>query len=98
MRIGNVPIYALDGLVRRSPALQRTPAMGAFGVSLHPEQASALGLTSEDRVEVRQGAVGVRAPVVIDERIPLGCARIPAGVAGSESLGDQIAPVSMTKA
>jgi len=98
MRIGNVPIYALDGLVRRSPALQRTPAMGAFSVSLHPEQASALGLTDEDHVEVRQGEVGVRAPVILDDRIPLGCARIPAGVAGSESLGDQIAPVSMTKA
>ena len=98
IRIGNVPIYAVDPLVRRAPALQRTPAMAMVGVALHPEQAAALGLAADDQVQIRQNGSAVRSRILIDDHIPLGCARIPAGVAGSESLGDQIAPVSLSKA
>jgi NADH-quinone oxidoreductase subunit G len=47
---------------------------------------------------VTQGGPAVRARVRIDDRVPPGCLRIPAGVPGSESLGEQIAPVSLTKA
>jgi len=98
IRLGNVPIYAADPLVRRSPDLQRTPAMSsAFAAYLHPEQAGALGLASGDSVEAQQGGVAARARVVIDAAVPPGCVRLPAGVAGSESLGDQIAPVTLTK-
>jgi NADH-quinone oxidoreductase subunit G len=98
IRLGNVPIYAVDPLVRRSPALQRTPAMdSAFGAYVHPDQASALGLVSGDVVEVQQNGARVRTRVVIDTAIPPGCVRIPSGVPGSESLGDQIAPVALTK-
>ena len=95
IRIGNVPIYATDSLVRRSPALQRTPAMTGLGVSLHPDQARALGLAAGDLAEVCQGGEPVSMKVLIDDRVPPGCARIPAGVPGSEVLGDRIAPVTV---
>lgn len=99
IRVGNVPAYALDALVRRSPALQRTPTMGgAFGVYLHPDEAGAAGLATGDRVDVSQNGAAVKATVVIDPSVPPGSARIPAAVSGSEVLGDQIAPVSITKA
>ena len=98
IRLGSVPIHAVDALVRRSPALQRTPAMASvFGAYLHPEQAQTLGLSSGDSVEVRQNGAAVRARVLIDAAVPPGSVRIPAGVAGSESLGDQIAPVTISK-
>ncbi len=98
IRIGNVPLYAVDPLVRRSPALQRTPVVaGAFGVYLHPEEAQSVGLTEGDQVEVGQNGSAVSATVMLDDSVPRGCARIPAGVAGSEALGDQIAPVAVTK-
>jgi NADH-quinone oxidoreductase subunit G len=98
IRLGNVPIYAVDPLVRRSPALQRTPAMAsAFAAYLHPDQASASGLAPGDPVEVRQNGNPVRTSVVIDDSVPLGCVRVPAGVAGSETLGEQFAPVTLTK-
>ncbi len=98
IRIGDVPIYAVDPLVRRAPALQRTTSMGAFAVSLNAVQAADLGLAADDSVEVRQSGSAVRARLLIDDRVPPGCARIPAGVPGSETLGDQIAPVSISKA
>lgn len=98
MRIGNVPIYALDSLVRRAPALQQMALSGsAFGVYLHPDQAATEGLNADDLVCVTQGEVTATARVMLDDRVPLGCARIPSGVAGSESLGDQIGPVSLAR-
>ncbi len=100
VRVGPVPIYALDALVRRAPALQRTPVPGgAFGVYLNPDQARADGLSADDEVQVRQngGGEAVRARVILDDRVPVGCALIPAAVPGSERLGDQIAEVSISK-
>jgi len=96
-RIGNLPIYAVDALVRRAPALQHTPAAGRLGAFLCSTEASALGLAEGDLVEVRQNGFSARMPVGLDEAVPTGCVRIPAGVAGSETLGDQIGPVSITK-
>jgi NADH-quinone oxidoreductase subunit G len=98
IRIGDVPIHAIDPLVRRAAALQRTPAMAPFGAALHPHQAAELGLAAGDEVRISQDGVAVCGPVVIDDRIPPGCARIPAGVDGAVSLGDQIAPVGIVKA
>lgn len=69
----------------------------AFVVVLHPDQASGLGLGEGDLVEIQQGGAPVRSRVVIDDRVPMGCARIPAGVAGSETLGDLIGPVTLAK-
>ncbi len=97
IRIGDVPMYAVDSLVRRSPALQGTPAMADLGVRLHPDQAHALGLVAGDWVEVRQGGSPMRIQVLIDDRVPLGCARVPSGVPGSEVLGDRIAPMTVVK-
>ncbi|MBK5931031.1 NADH-quinone oxidoreductase subunit NuoG [Halochromatium salexigens] len=111
-RIGNLPIYASDALVRHAPALQRTPLAESLAVYLHPQQAADLGLTEGDQVRLIQGAgshsgsgsVGdnaaakeARAPVVLDDRIALGCTRIPAGVDGSEALGPIIGPVRIEK-
>lgn len=96
-RIGNVPIYAVDSLVRRAPALQRTPSAGAFGAFLSAAEAAALGLAVGDTVEVQQNGTAAKAQVGLDDAVPAGCVRIPAGVVGSEALGDQIGPVSVTK-
>jgi NADH-quinone oxidoreductase subunit G len=96
-RIGNVPIYAVDSLVRRAPALQRTPSAGEFAVFVSSAEASAMGLADGDTVEVSQNGSGCTAQVRLDDAVPEGCARIPAGVAGSEALGDQIGAVAVTK-
>ncbi|MBK1644477.1 NADH-quinone oxidoreductase subunit G [Thiocapsa imhoffii] len=97
MRVGPVPIYATDPLVRRAPALQSTPIPGAaFGVYLHPAQAQALGVEATQSVLVSQdGDEAVAATVVLDDAVPMGCARIPAGVSGSERLGAQMGPVEI---
>jgi len=96
-RVGNVPLYRLDALVRRAPALQRNPGADCFAVHLHPDQAMALGLAAGDAVTVQQGEASTRSHVTFSEAVPMGCARIPAAVSGSELLGVQIGPVVITK-
>jgi NADH-quinone oxidoreductase subunit G len=93
MRVGNVPIYAVDQLVRAAPSLQRTPLADGFRLSLHPEQAAKLGLADGDRAEVSQGSRRARVDVRLDDHIAIGCGRIPAAVIGSEQLGPQIGPM-----
>jgi NADH-quinone oxidoreductase subunit G len=96
-RVGNLPIYAVDPLVRAAPALQHTPLADAFAVSLNPEQADELGLADGDEVRIGQNGDGAHAPVVLDPACPRGSVRIPAGVPGSESLGPQIGPIELEK-
>ena len=96
-RIGNLPIYAVDALVRRAPALQSTADAGEFGAFMSSAEAAAMGLAEGDTVELGQNGAAARARVGLDDAIPAGCVRIPAGVAGSETLGDQIGPVSVSK-
>ncbi|MFP4278379.1 MAG: NADH-quinone oxidoreductase subunit NuoG [Halochromatium sp.] len=117
-RIGNLPIYASDALVRHAPALQRTPLAESLAVHLHPRQAAELGLAAGDQARLRQEtgaglsrgsgagidnaaasevACAARAAVVFDDRVALGCARIPAAVDGSEMLGPCIGPLRIEK-
>jgi NADH-quinone oxidoreductase subunit G len=97
IRIGSVPIYAVDPLVRRALALQRTRAANWFRVSLNPEEAKRLGLVEGDGVEVRQNGDLARGQVTLDGAVPAGCVSVPAGVAGSELLGAQIGPMTVRK-
>jgi NADH-quinone oxidoreductase subunit G len=96
-RIGSVPIYAVDPLVRHAGSLQRTPSAGAFGVYLNPADAADLGLTEGDSVQAIQNGSAAQARVTLDGAVPAGCARVPAGVPGSESLGEQGGPVKIQK-
>ncbi|MBK1647671.1 NADH-quinone oxidoreductase subunit NuoG [Rhabdochromatium marinum] len=98
MRVGQVPIYASDMLTRHAAALQHTPLGESIAVHLHPEQAGELGFAHGERVSIRQGDATATATVVITDSVPKGCARIPAAVPGSETLGAQIGPVALTKA
>jgi NADH-quinone oxidoreductase subunit G len=97
MRVGNVPIYAVDALVRAAPSLQRTPLAAGLGLALHPEQAAALGLGDGDEVEVAQGEARARVRVAIDDAVAMGVGRVPAAVPGSERLGPQIGPMTVEK-
>jgi NADH-quinone oxidoreductase subunit G len=97
MRIGNVPIYAVDPLVRAAPSLQRTPLALGLGLELHPDDAMVLGINHGEQVEVAQGQASAVMHVCIHDDIAPGAGRIPAAVPGSEQLGPQIGPMRVTK-
>ena len=97
-RIGGVPIYASDMLVRRARALQQTPDAWKSALHLHPDTAASLGLGEGDSAVLKQGEGSLTLPVALDGRVAAGCVWLPTGVPGSELLGEGFGPVSLEKA
>ncbi len=92
-RVADVPIYAVDALVRRARALQSSPLAQPAEVRLHPDVAAELGVVGREQVQVSRNGVAVDLPLVLDESLPKGCAWIPAGLNASVALGPSVGPV-----
>ncbi|MHC8441384.1 MAG: NADH-quinone oxidoreductase subunit NuoG [Candidatus Eutrophobiaceae bacterium] len=76
-RIGDVPLNAVDSLVRHAPALQASGSTTDGAAHLHPQSIANLGLDAAARIS--QGDTEVELPVVSDERVPEDCVLIHAG-------------------
>ena len=94
-RLGSVPIYATDSVVRRAMALQNTVEARFSGLTIGPEEAQRLGLESGDAARVRQNGSTITASVVVDARVPEGCAALAAGIEQTAGLGPSIGPISI---
>ena len=98
VRVGNVPIYAADPLVRRAKALQAS-ADGEFeGMRLGPALAARLDVSTGDVARVRQGGGEVAARVIVDPAVPDGCVQLCAGMAETVGLGPDYGAVALEKA
>jgi len=97
VRIADVPIYAVDPLVRRASSLQKTADALTIAAYLHPDEAQRLGVGDGDNVATGYNGERVELPVILDAQIPKGCVRIPGGVDGSERLGALSGPVILEK-
>ncbi len=85
-RIGHLPIYAVDMLVRRAAPLQDTS--DAIGAAIYLNAATALrsGVADEDEAQAVQGSYSATLPLVIDEAIPDDCIMIPTALEQTASL------------
>jgi len=97
-RIGDVPIYATDAMVRRAPALQKTNDAIAAAIRINPVEAAKAGLADGDEAAVIQDGNRVTLPVEIDPGVADGSVRVCAALAGSETLGGQFGEVTLEKA
>ena len=97
VRLADVPIYAVDGIARRSVPLQSTADAVKAAVHVNREVASRLGAHDGQEVTVKQSGAALRLPVVIDDAIADGCVWIPAGVAGSVGLGANGVSIEITQ-
>lgn len=87
VRITEWPIYAVDSILRRAPALQEAASNDAVGVVVNEQLASSLKLNSGMTVKVTQEKNSVILPLIISNRIPDGCALIHAGREETAGLG-----------
>ncbi len=90
MRIGTIPLYATDALVRRAPALQKMQQkiIGSQAVvKLHPVTAASYAIQEGAVVTVQQEDECIQLPVVLDSRIPENAAWIPSGIPETVALG-----------
>ncbi len=98
MRLGEVPAYAVDGVVRRAAALQASLHAGQAAVRIHPDQAQSLGIAEAGEVLAKQGEREVHLALELDERVAPGCALIAAGLNATAPLGDAVAEIQLEKA
>lgn len=101
-RIGEIPIHAVDPLVRRSQPLQKSyDGKQAFAV-LGGVEWERLGLTDGDHLALSQesadGAGRVTLPVLRDDGVPEHCVWVPAGIPETRQLGDLFGPIDVERA
>lgn len=87
VRVGDVPIYAVDPLTRRATALQLTQDANPAGVSVSPGSAKAMNLGAGNKVVVTQQGITKTLSLAIDETLADGCAGLPMGLPESAELG-----------
>jgi NADH-quinone oxidoreductase subunit G len=108
-RIAELPLYAVDGIVRRSDALQATRAARTPHALVSSTTLAALGLAGGEEVLVahhQQSAqplsalplAGARLTLAVDDRLPSGCVRVDGGHASTVAAGAWSGVVTVTRA
>ena len=94
-RVGEVPLYAVDPLVRRAGALQRTVEAPPPAVRVNPSVARVLGLVAGGMATVRQNGSERTLEVAEDAAVADGCLLLHAGVGHSVGLGPSWGPITV---
>ncbi len=88
-RVGEVPLYQSDAIVRRSPPLQKIKGANApVAAGVNPADMQKLGLVDGAEAIIKQNGGSVRLKVQADDRVAPGCVRVPAARAETAALGD----------
>ena len=86
-RIGEVPIYAADALVRRAGSLQRTHDGAPPAAVMNRALFERLGLRDGDAVRIRQGQGEAVVAAAVNDRVPPDCIRLAAAHPDTAALG-----------
>jgi len=97
-RIADVPIYSSDAIVRRAQSLQRTADARPPKATANARTLAAFGLSAGDKARVRQGDAAALLECALDERLPDGVVRVPAGHAATGTLGPMFGSLSLERA
>ncbi|HSW68677.1 MAG TPA: NADH-quinone oxidoreductase subunit NuoG [Gammaproteobacteria bacterium] len=99
-RIGEIPVYAGDSLVRRAKSLQAAQNIiqgNLIAVRLHPQTAEELGVKEADYVMVSEDKHRIRLPVLIDKRVPPRAVYVAGGILATNELGELYGPIEVQK-
>ncbi len=95
LRIADVPIYAVDAMVRRSAPLQATRDADVAQIRANAATLAKAGLAAAPEARLRQGGYEVVLPVLTDERLPDNAVMLPAGLAESAGLCGSFSAVEL---
>jgi NADH-quinone oxidoreductase subunit G len=96
-RIADVPIYAVDSIVRRATSLQLTADARAPMAGLPEALWSQLGLRAGDNVRISQGAGEAVLPARLEASLAPNTVRVPAGLAETAALGAMFGAIAVEK-
>ncbi len=97
-RVGEVPIYQADALVRRAPALQKTVLAAAPVAWLAGALMDKMGFGEGEKVILRQGAWEASMVAARDDRLPRDAVRVAAAHPATAALGGMLEPIQVEKA
>ncbi len=95
VRIGDVPMYHVDGLVRRSKPLQDSDHASAPIARMHPETAKRLNLVAEQRVAVTQNGHTLEFDWAVDDRIAPDAVWLPSAQSEVVGLGESYGAIDI---
>jgi NADH-quinone oxidoreductase subunit G len=92
-RIGELPMYSIDTICRRSSPLQQTVQAQSTFLGLNPEDAARLGLSDGVKARVRQGGQDAELEVRVSGKVPAGGAWLRSASCATRELGHAVAPI-----
>ena len=95
LRIADVPIYAVDAMVRRAAPLQATRDAAVAQICANAATLAKVGLVDATEARLRQGEHEVVLPLLTDERLPDNAVMLPAGLVESIGLGGSYTSVEL---
>ncbi|VAW62330.1 NADH-ubiquinone oxidoreductase chain G [hydrothermal vent metagenome] len=97
-RVGDVPLYAVDSLVRRSTSLQLTRDAEQNFAAINTILASKLRLEEGDKVSITQLGHTVFSEIRIDDALADDCVWLPGAQALSIQMAAPCSPIELEKA
>ena len=95
-RIGVLPMYSVDSLVRRSQALQATKDISDASIIVSPSLAKKQGLKQGGTASVSQNGNKITLPVIIDEGVADNSALVAAAINETSALADSYGSLEIT--
>jgi NADH-quinone oxidoreductase subunit G len=96
-RIGEIPIYQADPIVRRAESLQATQDAAPPKAWMATALLEKLGVSAGDQVKVTQGDEFVRLEVAHDEKLPDNCVRVASAHPKTVALGALFGEIQVEK-
>ncbi len=96
-RIGEVPIYQADPIVRRAESLQCTQDAVAPKAWMAKEMLESLEVVAGAQVKIKQGSEFVQIEVACDDKLPSDCVRIACAHPNTVALGDLFGEILVEK-
>ena len=93
-RIGEVPIYQTDAIVRRAGSLQQTHDAAEPAAAMNGTLFSELGLRDGDKVKITQAGGAAILSAVRDDKLPANCIRVPAAHPLTMELGGMFGAIT----
>jgi NADH-quinone oxidoreductase subunit G len=94
-RVGEVGIYSVDALCRRSDHLQQAVHAQDNFVGISSGDASRMGLSDGQKAKVSQNSGAITLPVRVCMELPVGAIWVKAGTPAASALGDSFGRISV---
>lgn len=98
VRLGSLPIYRSDNVVRHAPALQHMRVSQPPKVLMNPADVTRLGLATGAKVKASQGKQAAVFDLLADAAVAPGVVQLASGFSQTAALGDLVGPIRIEAA